>query len=52
MALPVKETPVLKGKSAENFAEKYLDHSPVPVSKEELLRMKTNFQKFVIKNAK
>lgn len=33
MARPIKETPVLRGKDAENFARKMAN--PAPVSKEE-----------------
>lgn len=49
MALPVKETPVLKGKAAKEFSEKYLENTPKAISKDEMNRMKENFQRFKIK---
>lgn len=36
MARPIKETPILKGKDAENFLW-HIDH-PMPVSEEERVR--------------
>jgi hypothetical protein len=49
MALLVKETPILKGKDARIFSEKYLENPPKSVSKEEMDRMKGNFRRFRIK---
>ncbi len=51
MALPVKETPILKGKAAKAFSKKYLEEQPKAIPKEELKRMKANFQRFDIKMA-
>jgi hypothetical protein len=48
MALPVKETPVLKGKAAKKFSEKYLENTPKSISKDEMDRMKDNFRRFKI----
>ena len=45
MARPIKETPILKGKDAERFLR--LMDEMEPVSKEELERIKRNYQQLM-----
>lgn len=48
MALPIKETPILKGKDAERFLKNI--SNPKPVSKEEYERAKAIYNELKSKN--
>ena len=45
MAKPIKETPVLKGKDADNFTRNMKESFNTKVSQEEYLRIKENYEK-------
>ena len=45
MALPMNDTPVLKGKDAKRFFLKMAENKNKKVSKEEYERMKSNYNK-------
>ncbi len=53
MSLPIKDTPVLTGKDAERFLAEVKENENRAVSKEELERMKKNYEIFkAISNGK
>ena len=43
-SLPIKDTPVLKGKDAKRFIERFLEKDPEPISKEQLAKMKKDYE--------
>lgn len=45
MALPIKDTPVLKGRDAKRFQERFLEKDPKPISQEEFNKMKKDYEK-------
>lgn len=50
MSLPIRPTPVLKGKDAEKFSENEKNAWNNPVPQDVYDRAKKNYEKFLIKN--
>lgn len=46
MAIPIKPTPVLKGKDAREFSKQIEETSKKSISKSELERLDRSYQKF------
>jgi hypothetical protein len=51
MAMPIKRTPVLKGRHARDFSKRLHENEKTPVSKEEYKRAEEVYRKVIDKSS-